>query len=92
MKKLLPTHLFLFVISMLFTFNTSAQEIPDPGNDPLHTIDSTKQNHPTKLSSSKRAARNGIISKVDMDSILIVDRDASAKTDEQKAIPSIVTE
>jgi hypothetical protein len=48
MKRLLPIHFFLFLLTSLFALDGFSQALPDPGVDPLGPVDSIVQNHIAK--------------------------------------------
>lgn len=45
MKRLLPIHFILFLLTWLFTLNAFSQALPDPGSDPIEPVDSITQTH-----------------------------------------------
>lgn len=48
MKRLLPIHFFLVLLTSLFAPDGFSQALPDPGIDPLAPVDSIVQNHIVK--------------------------------------------
>jgi len=49
MKRFLTTRLFIFLITSLIAINAAGQALPDPGDDPIDTVDSLSQSIRLKL-------------------------------------------
>ncbi len=53
MKKPIPIQLFLFFTATFLTLNSFGQRLPDPGTDPLATVDSVSQNPKVNIAAPK---------------------------------------
>ena len=49
MKRLLTARVFFFLVTSLFAINSYSQALPDPGDDPINTVDSVSQSINSKL-------------------------------------------